>query len=139
MNSDWLTLLGFIFGTGGFGIALVNAFANREKTAAEAKKIEADVIASLSEAYETRIERLIGTTERLERKVLALENQVCDFKVELGEREAIIDKLKRENEELTEQVGKLTKAIGSRDKRIRELEKQVAELTERLNLLNGNC
>lgn len=119
---DWGTLILAVLGGGGF-VALVNAFANRNK-------IRADVIATLGDHYTKEL-------TALREKVDALEAKVDGLKCEIENREVTIEKLKSENAELTLQVEKLTKALARKDAKVLELQKQVADLTARLDAMNG--
>lgn len=127
---DWGTLLIAVI-TGGVGVAIVNAIANR-------KRVQTDCIKSLGEAYEARLLALNEAVARQDAKVAVLEAKVDKLNSELDDREVTIETLKRENAELTLQVEKLTTAVKARDKRIRELEKQLAEVLSRLDAMNGN-
>jgi len=126
---DWGSLLIAVI-TGGVGVAIVNAIANR-------KRVQTDCIKSLGEAYETRLLAFNEAVAREDAKVAVLEAKVDKLNSELDDREVTIETLKRENAELTLQVEKLTTAVKARDKRIRELEKQLAEVLSRLNAM-GN-
>jgi len=126
-----VALIGIFLGGGGLGAVIVNAIANR-------KKIQADCVATLSAAYETRINALNERADKLAAKVDLLEAQVSGLRSALSDREALIVNLQQENADLQTQVDKLSKAVNGRDKRIRELERQVADLTERLNAMNGH-
>jgi len=126
---DWGSLLIAVI-TGGVGVAIVNAIANR-------KRVQTDCIKSLGEAYEARLLALNEAVARQDAKVAVLEAKVDKLNSELDDREVTIETLKRENAELTLQVEKLTTAVKARDKRIRELEKQLAEVLSRLNAM-GN-
>jgi len=130
-GGDWVALIGIFIGGGGLGAVIVNAIANR-------KKIQADCVATLSQAYETRINALNERADKLAAKVDLLEAQVSGLRSALSDREALIVNLQQENADLQTQVDKLSKAVNGRDKRIRELERQVADLTERLNAMNGS-
>jgi len=123
-------LIAAVLGGGGLGAVIVNALANR-------KKVAADCLATLSQAYETRINALNHRADELAEKVEHLETQVSGLRSALTDREATIVNLQQENTDLQAQVDKLRDAVKCRDKRIRDLEKQVAELTERLNALGG--
>ena len=126
-----------LFGGGGLGAVIVNAIANRKLVGAETEKIKADCLASLSGAYETRLDALTKRAVQLEAKVDQLETQVSGLRTLLSDREATILNLQQENADLQAQLDKMSAAVKGRDKRIRELERQVAELTERLNAMNG--
>lgn len=126
-----------LFGGGGLGAVIVNAIANRKRVGAETEKIKADCLASLSGAYETRLDALTKRAVQLEAKVDQLETQVSGLRTLLSDREATILNLQQENADLQAQLDKMSAAVKCRDKRIRELERQVAELTERLNAMNG--
>ena len=126
----WIAIIAAVLGGGGLGAAAVNALANR-------KKVAADCLATLSQAYETRINALNKRADELAAKVDLLEAQVSGLRSALSDREALIVNLQQENADLQAQVDKLSSAVKCRDKRIRDLEKQVAELTERLNAMNG--
>jgi len=126
-----------LFGGGGLGAVIVNAIANRKRVGAETEKIKADCLASLSGAYETRLDALTKRAVQLEAKVDQLETQVSGLRTLLSDREATILNLQQENADLQAQLDKMSAAVKGRDKRIRELERQVAELTERLNAMNG--
>jgi len=126
-----------LFGGGGLGAVIVNAIANRKRVGAETEKIKADCLASLSGAYETRLDALTKRAVQLEAKVDQLETQVSGLRTLLSDREATILNLQQENADLQAQLDKMSAAVTGRDKRIRELERQVAELTERLNAMNG--
>jgi len=126
---DWGSLLIAVI-TGGVGVAIVNAIANR-------KRVQTACIKSLGEAYEARLLALNEAVARQDAKVAVLEAKVDKLNSELDDREVTIETLKRENAELTLQVEKLTTAVKARDKRIRELEKQLAEVLSRLNAM-GN-
>lgn len=126
-----------LFGGGGLGAVIVNAVANRKRVSAETEKIKADCLASLSGAYETRLDALTKRAVQLEAKVDQLETQVSGLRTLLSDREATILNLQQENADLQSQLDKMSAAVKGRDKRIRELERQVAELTERLNAMNG--
>lgn len=126
---DWGALLIAVI-TGGVGVAIVNAIANR-------KRVQTDCIKSLGEAYEARLLALNEAVVRQDAKVAVLEAKVDKLNSELDDREVTIETLKRENAELTLQVEKLTTAVKARDKRIRELEKQLAEVLSRLDAM-GN-
>lgn len=126
-----------LFGGGGLGAVIVNAIANRKRVSAETEKIKADCLASLSGAYETRLDALTKRAVQLEAKVDQLETQVSGLRTLLSDREATILNLQQENADLQSQLDKMSAAVKGRDKRIRELERQVAELTERLNAMNG--
>lgn len=126
-----------LFGGGGLGAVIVNAVANRKRVSAETEKIKADCLASLSSAYETRLDALTKRAVQLEAKVDQLETQVSGLRTLLSDREATILNLQQENADLQSQLDKMSAAVKGRDKRIRELERQVAELTERLNAMNG--
>lgn len=143
---DWGAFFLAVVSGGGL-VALINAIANR-------KKVKADCIATLGEAYEARLLALNTQVSKLDAKILSqdekidcLEAEVDVLRGEKKEREDTIENLKRENAELTAQVEKLQAAIGRRDKRIRELERQVtvipeleakiADLTDRLDAM-GN-
>ena len=126
-----------LFGGGGLGAVIVNAIANRKRVSAETEKIKADCLASLSGAYETRLDALTKRAVQLEAKVDQLETQVSGLRTLLSDREATILNLQQENADLQAQLDKMSAAVKGRDKRIRELERQVAELTERLNAMNG--
>ena len=125
---DWGALLIAVI-TGGVGVAIVNAIANR-------KRVQTDCIKSLGEAYEARLLALNEAVARQDAKVAVLEAKVDKLNSELDDREVTIETLKRENAELTLQVEKLTTAVKARDKRIRELEKQLAEVLSRLDAMN---
>ena len=126
-----------LFGGGGLGAVIVNAIANRKRVSAETEKMKADCLASLSGAYETRLDALTKRAVQLEAKVDQLETQVSGLRTLLSDREATILNLQQENADLQAQLDKMSAAVKGRDKRIRELERQVAELTERLNAMNG--
>jgi len=126
-----------LFGGGGLGAVIVTAIANRKRVSAETEKIKADCLASLSGAYETRLDALTKRAVQLEAKVDQLETQVSGLRTLLSDREATILNLQQENADLQSQLDKMSAAVKGRDKRIRELERQVAELTERLNAMNG--
>ena len=126
---DWGTLLIAVI-TGGVGVAIVNAIANR-------KRVQTDCIKSLGEAYEARLLALNEAVARQDAKVAVLEAKVDKLNSELDTREVTIETLKRENADLTAQVEKLSKDVKCRDKRIRELESQVKELTARIDAMNG--
>ncbi len=130
-GDNWVALIGIFLGGGGLGAVIVNAIANR-------KKVAADCVATLSQAYETRINALNERADKLAAKVDLLEAQVSGLRSALSDREALIVNLQQENADLQTQVDKLSSAVNSRDKRIRELERQVADLTERLNAMNGH-
>ena len=125
---DWGALLIAVI-TGGVGVAIVNAIANR-------KRVQTDCIKSLGEAYEARLLALNEAVARQDAKVAVLEAKVDKLNSELDDREVTIETLKRENAELTLQVEKLTTAVKARDKRIRELEKQLAEVLSRLDAMD---
>lgn len=134
----WIAIIAAVLGGGGLGAAVVNALANR-------KKIQADCVATLSQAYETRINALNKRADELATKVDVLEAQVSGLRSALSDadeleakREALIVILQQENADLQTQVDKLSKIVNNKDKRIRELEKQVKELTARLDAMNGN-
>jgi peptidoglycan hydrolase CwlO-like protein len=127
----WIAIIAAVLGGGGLGAAVVNALANR-------KKIQADCVATLSSAYEKRLNALNKRADELATKVDILEAQVSGLRSALSDREALIVNLQQENADLQTQVDKLSKAVNGRDKRIRELERQVADLTERLNAMNGD-
>jgi len=127
---DWGALLIAVI-TGGVGVAIVNAIANR-------KRVQTDCIKSLGEAYEARLLALNEAVARQDAKVAVLEAKVDKLNSELDDREVTIETLKRENAELTLQVEKLTTAVKARDKRIRELEKQLAEVLSRLDAMGND-
>ena len=129
-GGDWAVIIAAVLGGGGLGAVIVNAIANR-------KKVAADCVATLSQAYETRINALNERADKLAAKVDLLEAQVSGLRSALSDREALIVNLQQENADLQTQVDKLSAAVKCRDKRIRELEKQVAELTSRIDALNG--
>lgn len=118
---DWGEIIISAFGGGGV-VAVVNAIANR-------KKRQADCVATLSNAYETRLGELFTQVQTHETKIAALQST-------LFERESMIQNLQQENDDLREQLEKMSTAVKCRDKRVRELERQVADLTERLNAMN---
>ena len=119
---DWGEIIISAFGGGGV-VAVVNAIANR-------KKRQADCVATLSNAYETRLEELFTQVQTHETKIAALQST-------LFERESMIQNLQQENDDLREQLEKMSAAVKCRDKRVRELERQVEDLTKRLNAMNG--
>lgn len=129
MTFDWIEIVVAILGSGGIG-ALINAIVSR-------KKVAADVVATLSKAYEVRIEALNKRIDELEAKNRSLEMEVSELRSTLTDREVLIVNLQQENDDLHSQVEKLSRAVSNRDKRIRELERQVIELTERLDRING--
>ena len=118
-----LALISAVLGGGGLGAAIVRALANR-------KKVQADCVATLSEAYETRLRELSAQVQTHETKIAALQST-------LFERESMIQNLQQENDDLREQLEKMSTAVKCRDKRVRELERQVEDLTKRLNAMNG--
>jgi len=157
MTGDQLvTLLIGIFG-GGVGAAIVTALANRiktkaearkirveadaaaEKAKAEAKKIAADCVATLSNAYETRLNALGERIAEVENENKLLKKEIDELKSALKASDLTNVTLQKENAELQEQIDKLSKLVNNKDRRIRELEKQVKELTERLDAMNGNA
>ena len=115
-GGDWLTLIGIFLGGGGLGGVIVNAIANR-------KKIQADCVATLSSAYETRLNALNKRADDLAAKVDVLEAQVSGLRSALSDREAMIVNLQQENVDLQAQVDKLSKVVNNKDRSIRELEK----------------
>ena len=125
----WIAIIAAVLGGGGLGAAVVNALANR-------KKIQADCVATLSQAYETRINALNKRADELATKVDILEAQVSGLRSALSDREALIVNLQQENADLQTQVDKLSKIVNNKDRRIRELEKQVAELTSRIDAMS---
>jgi len=118
----WIAIVAAVLGGGGLGAAVVNALANR-------KKIQADCVATLSSAYETRLNALNKRADELAAKVDVLEAQVSGLRSALSDREALIVNLQQENADLQTQVDKLSAVVKCRDKSIRDLEKQVLELT----------
>lgn len=129
MTFDWLEIIVALLGSGGIG-ALINAIASR-------KKVAADVVATLSKAYETRIEAQDKRIDELSEKNRLLEINISELRTTLTDRELFIVNLQRENDDLHDQVEKLTRTVNNRDKRVRDLERQVIELTERLDRING--
>ena len=130
-----VALIGIFLGGGGLGAVIVNAIANR-------KKVAADCVATLSQAYETRINALGDRITEVENENKLLKEQKSNLLRQLDEvKSALRDSdgsnatLLKENAEFQEQIDKLNAAVKNRDKKIRELEKQVAELTERLNAM----
>lgn len=131
MTGDQIvTLLIGIFG-GGVGAAIVSAIANR-------KKVHAEATMTLSEGYETRIEKLTNRTCTLESQVEQLQGQVIGLKSVLSEREATIINLQAENTTLQKQVDKLVNENKSKDRKIDQLSKRVKELEERLNAISAD-
>ena len=57
-GGDWAVIIAAVLGGGGLGGVIVNALANR-------KKIQADCVATLSQAYETRINALNKRADEL--------------------------------------------------------------------------
>ncbi len=92
-----------LFGGGGLGAVIVNAIANRKRVSAETEKIKADCLASLSGAYETRLDALTKRAVQLEAKVDQLETQVSGLRTLLSDREATILNLQQENADLQSQ------------------------------------
>jgi peptidoglycan hydrolase CwlO-like protein len=125
-NTVILAIIASLLGGSGLGAVIVNAVSNR-------KKVSADVVATLSKAYEDRIVALHVSITRLEGKVDSLEEQISGLRSTLSEREAVINNLQEENTDLQAQIIKLTVALKYRDKRITDLVKQVSELTIRLD------
>jgi chromosome segregation ATPase len=138
MPEQWALILAALFGAGGLGAVIVNAFAGRKRTSAEVEKIKADAVAVLTEAYEKRLSSLTQRSVQLEEKVDCLEKRVDELKMQLSDRDNIILVLQKENTNLQTQLDKMLDAVKARDKRIRELERQVAELIQRINILNGS-
>jgi chromosome segregation ATPase len=130
-----IALIGAILG--GTGVAVINAIANRKKLTAEVtaigKKAAADCVATLSQAYETRITALHTTIARMENKLEVVEAQIIVLRSTLSEREVAVTNLQTENDDLYAQVVNLRVAVKHRDARITDLIHQVAELTLRLD------
>lgn len=129
MNFNWVEIIVALLGSGGIG-ALINAIASR-------KKVAADVVATLSKAYETRIEALNARIDEVSEENRTLHINLSELRTKLTEKDVLTVSLQHDNIELSEQIEKLTRAVSNRDKRIRELERQVVELTERLDRING--
>ena len=136
-GGDWAVIIAAVLGGGGLGGVIVNAVANR-------KKVAADCVATLSQAYETRINALGDRITEVENENKLLKEQQSNLLRQLDEvKSALRDSdgsnatLLKENAEFQEQIDKLSKIVNNKDKRIRELEKQVKELTERLDAMSG--
>ena len=125
-------LIAALLGGGGLVAVIINAFANR-------KKVAADVVSTLSNAYEVRIKEQDERIDKLVTSVDALELKVRDLRALLCDRETQVAALQKENDELRLEVDKLSKLVNNKDRRIRELEKQVGELTARLDAICGNA
>ena len=126
-----VALIGIFLGAGGIGGAIVTAVANR-------KKIQADCVAALSNAYETRLNALGERITEVENENKLLKKEIDELKSALMDSDLTNVTLQKENAELQEQIDKLSKLVNNKDKRIRELEKQVAELTSRIDAMSGD-
>lgn len=131
-SGDLVALIGIFLGAGGIGGAIVTAVANR-------KKIKADCVATLSNAYETRLNALGERITEVENENKLLKKEIDELKSALRDSDSTNVTLQKENAELQEKIDKLSKLVNNKDRRIRELEKQVKELTERLDAMNGNA
>lgn len=129
-SGDWVALISVFIGAGGLGGAIITAVANR-------KKIQADCVAALSNAYETRLNALGERITEVENENKLLKKELDEVKSALRDSDLTNVTLQKENAELQEQIDKLSKLVNNKDRRIRELEKQVKELTERLDAMNG--
>ena len=105
-------LIAALLGGGGLVAVIINAFANR-------KKVAADVVSTLSNAYEVRIKEQDERIDKLVTSVDALELKVRDLRVLLCDRETQVAALQKENDELRLEVDKLSKLVNNKDRHLR--------------------
>ena len=130
MNSDLLTILLAIVGTGGLGTVFINVIANR-------KLNKAKETMTLAEGYEKRLAVLTGRICDLENSTNALNTELQRLKGLLTDREAMIEILQKENKELKKELDIFKESSKAKDERILALEARVTDLTERLNKITG--
>lgn len=131
---DWtqitIAILAALAGGGGLGAAFISWLADRD-----IKK--ADAYAKISDVYEQRLTALTTRSEKLEKRVECLEQIIAGLRLEVGERDDMIDILQRENVKLKAEVKKLQSEGKSKDAQIALLQSQVADLNDRLDRMNN--
>jgi peptidoglycan hydrolase CwlO-like protein len=133
MSETAVTIIGFVIaalGGGGIGAAFFNYLLNREVK-------RADVYRMLSQNYETRLTALTKRATQLETRVMLLEDTIASLRLEVDERDDMIDTLQRENAELKSEIKKLKAENLCKDQKIALLQDQVCELKERLDAMNS--
>jgi predicted RNase H-like nuclease (RuvC/YqgF family) len=130
---DWTAIIIAIIvaiGSGGIGGAVVKWLSNREVTKADAYQM-------LSNVYERRLSALTDRATQLENRVASLEGVIKGLKLEVDERDDMIDTLQKENAELKAEIKQLKAENLCKDEKIAVLQEQVACLTKRLDAMNN--
>ena len=158
---DWTTIIVAVLGAlgaGGIGAALINKLFTRRISEAEALKIrqeaegeKADAFAKLCDVYERRLAALTERAFNLELRVDQLEQTISGLRLEVEERDDMVDALQKENAELKAAINKLKLERDQQTKLSRDqgdkifrltrennkLTRRIEDLEKRLSELNG--
>ena len=133
MILDWTAIIIAIIvaiGSGGVGAAVVKWLSNREVK-------RADIYQMLSNNYERRLTALTDRATAVEARVTLLENENRRLRLEVDDRDGMIDTLKREVADLKQENEQLKAENICKDEKIAVLQDQVKCLTERLDAMNN--
>ena len=122
---DWTPIIIAIvgaLGAGGLGAAIVNGLFNRTKL--------------LADIFEKRLKAMGDRSTALESRVEKLEGVIHALRLEVEERDDMIDTLQRENVQLKEENDCKERKIKKLQEQVKDLQSQVAILTARLDAMN---
>ena len=158
---DWTTIIVAMLGAlgaGGVGAAFISGIFKHKITEAEAQKIKeeaesekADAFVKLCEVYERRLTALTDRAFNLELRVDQLEQTISGLRLEVEERDDMVDRLQQENAELKAEINKLKLERDQQTKLSRDqgdkifkltrennkLTRRIEDLEKRLSELNG--
>ena len=123
---DWTPIIIAIvgaLGAGGLGAAIVNGLFNRTKL--------------LADIFEKRLKAMGDRSTALESRVEKLEGVIHALRLEVEERDDMIDTLQRENVQLKEENDCKERKIKKLQEQVKDLQSQVAILTARLDAMNN--
>ena len=122
---DWTPIIIAIvgaLGAGGLGAAIVNGLFNRTKL--------------LADIFEKRLKAMGDRSIALESRVDKLEGIIHTLRLEIEERDDMIDTLQRENKKLIKENDCKDRKIKKLQEQVSALQSQVAILTARLDAMN---
>jgi len=123
---DWTPIIIAIvgaLGAGGLGAAIINGLFNRTKL--------------LADIFEKRLKAMGNRSTALESRVDKLEGVIQGLRLEVEERDDMIDALQRENEKLIKENDCKDRKIKKLQEQVSALQSQVAILTARLDAMNN--
>lgn len=138
---DWGTIILALIGGGGL-VAIIQAVANRQKTKAEAHKInhEADEFAAKAESilidkYRDRLLRLDQRANEQDKIIDEMRNDICLLREEIRSRDQRIRELEALKSEQQKEIDKLQEEVRERDQRIADQARTIEHLAMRVTEL----